>query len=89
MYSKLKNFTYDNFRMQSYLSDPNISVKQAKLIFKFRTRMLMEFSDNFRGGPEKKLCKLCDYKHTDSQEMIIHCTKVHAKFGDPGKLNKI
>ena len=89
IYSKLKNLKYSHLKMQSYLEEEKITVKQAKLIFKYRTRMLMQFTDNFRGGPEKKMCSLCDYKQIDSQEAANHCTAIHAKFGNPQKLQNI
>ena len=45
--------------------------KQARAVFKFKTRMA-NFSNNFRGGKETKPCPLCD-DGPDTQRHSLEC----------------
>ena len=57
-HSKMTNLNYSSLTMQAYLKDPEVSVKQAQTMFRFRTRM-EKFSENFKGGRPTKPCPLC------------------------------
>ena len=48
-HSKMSNLQYEELRLQSYLMDENITVKEAKNIFKYRTRVA-NFKDNFKNN---------------------------------------
>ena len=57
--------------MRKYLKNEKISVKQARLMFKFRTRMIQCWG-NFKGGRPPQKCPICeDPSSTDDQEHIM------------------
>ena len=64
-----------------------MTVEEAKLVFKFRTRQA-EFSENFRGKDGPINCKLCD-NHLDSQVMSFQCSIIKSKFNLKGKYEDI
>ena len=70
-HSKLKNLDYQELKTQDYLLCQEMTVIQAKILLKFRTRMA-NFSNNYKGNTEVKECKQCK-KHPDSQDMIYEC----------------
>ena len=45
----MTNLNYTTLMMQGYLKEPEVTTRQAKTMFKFRTRM-DKFSENFKGG---------------------------------------
>ena len=69
-HSKMMNLEYTTLEMQNYLKDHDITVTQAKMIFKYRTRM-ENFSDNFRGGKPTKPCPVCK----ECEDTQIHSFK--------------
>ena len=72
-HSKLKNLEYKNLEMQQYLSHGDISVNQARIIFKYRTRM-SNYWNNFRGSLEDQNCPVCKKENTsDTQEHGLEC----------------
>ena len=65
-----------NFKAQSYLSDKNINPSLAKLLFKFRCRMI-NVKMNFKRTYSEFNCPLCLKNvefHSDSQQNILTCT---------------
>ena len=70
-HSKLRNLNYHELKIQNYLLCQEISVHQAKILLKFRTRMA-NYGNNFLGNNEIKHCKLCE-SHPDSQDKIYDC----------------
>ena len=46
------NLEFSNMEMQEYLKDKRITPAQAKIIFRFRTRM-ERLSENFKGGLQR------------------------------------
>jgi hypothetical protein len=70
-HSKMDNLFYVDLEIQEYLKDKNITLKQARAVFKFKTRMA-NFSNNFRGGKETKPCPLCD-DGPDTQRHSLEC----------------
>ena len=71
-HSKLDNLYYHELNIQSYLRCQDITVTQAKILLKFRTRMA-RYGTNFRGtSNEADLCELCQ-THRDAQEEIYIC----------------
>ena len=53
--SKMKNLSYTQIKMQTYMKSDNISMKEALNLFMFRTRMA-EFGENYRSGMDITLC---------------------------------
>ena len=66
--SKLENNCYSNLKIQNYLSSPNLTIRQKKIMFKLRTRMT-KVGYNFG---KKVLCPLC-LNHEDNQEEMLEC----------------
>ena len=65
-HSKMSNLNYTNLEIQEYLKKKDITPTQAKIVFKFRTRM-EKFSENFKGGKPTKQCPMCT-EAKDTQE---------------------
>ena len=86
-HSKMKNIVYDELKIQSYFTNAEISTEKAKIIFKYRTRML-KFAENYRGEANNVMCPLCNL-HPDSQDMIEQCKIVKEKFTKPEKCKQI
>ena len=57
-HSKLQCLEYDEFKLQGYLRNKNISVNQAQILLKFRTRMA-NYANNYWGTNPDMPCKLC------------------------------
>ena len=73
--------------MQDYLKDQQVTPKQARILFKFRTRM-ENFSDNFRGGKPTKVCPVCT-SSPDTQAHSFECKIVKENIKIEGKLEDI
>ena len=65
---------YTELRIQKYLEASWISKDQARLIFKFRTKMA-PFDNNFRGGREEVMCPICK-AHPDDQTLLLKCPAI-------------
>ena len=87
-HSKMSNLQYEELRLQSYLMDENITVKEAKNVFKYRTRVA-NFKDNFKnnhdGGME---CPLC-LEQPDSQAHSVLCPVIKANIDVRGDYSEI
>ena len=70
-HTKLENLEYAELKVQGYLHNQNISVTQAKILLKFRTRMA-NYSNNYKGSNSSQKCKLCQ-NHEDNQQDIYIC----------------
>ena len=70
--SKMKNLSYSELKMQSYLKTKNISTAEKQILYKFRTRMI---SVNFNFGLQIS-CPLC-LKENDTQEHLFTCEKLN------------
>ena len=70
-HTKLDNLCYPELKLQSYLERQDITVKQAKILLKFRTRMA-KYSNNYGCTNDAKQCELCQ-THSDRQEEIYMC----------------
>ena len=86
-HSKMANLEYTSLEMQDYLKDRNITVEQAKILFKFRTRMA-NFSENYRGGKPIKLCPLC-LKNADMQNHSFLCNTISENIQISGTYEEI
>ena len=83
-HSKMINLEYTSLEMQDYLKNKNITVEQAKILFKFRTRMA-NFSENFRGGKPIKLCPL----NADMQNHSFLCNTILENIEVRGRYEEI
>ena len=66
----MSNIQYNDLKIQNYLKDEKISVKEAHNLFKFRTRVA-KFKENFKNKQDEILCPLC-LVHPDNQ---AHCVQ--------------
>ena len=85
-HSKMDNLFYMDLEMQEYLKDKHIPVKQARAVFKFKTRMA-NFHDNFRGGNQTKPCPLCNngldtQRHSLQCKMILENMNINLRYED-------
>ena len=84
-HKKMKNLHYNDLKIQTYLKNPEINKFEASNIFKFRTHMVEEFRENFKGNSEEITCVKCK-SHRDNQDEILNCTDLTNKFA---KLHKV
>jgi hypothetical protein len=73
----MKIIVYTKLKRQIYFSLGNISVEQARNIFRFRVRMAA-YGENVRGNKENVTCSLC-HLHFDSQAMGFQCQEIKTK----------
>ena len=71
-HSKLSNLTYNELKLQNYLTMPGLSLEVRRNVFLFRTRML-DFGENFRGSRSEVLCPFGCYLKKDSQFHSFEC----------------
>ena len=67
--TKMAGLHYEKLKPQDYLY--NLDVRVARIVFKFRTRM-MQFGGNFKGQGPLESCPLCG-NHEDLQELCFKC----------------
>ena len=72
--SKLKNFKYYQLQLQPYLTSKEISTRQKKILYRFRTRMV-HVGKNYG---KKVKCPLCK-KEDDTQEHLFECVILKIK----------
>ena len=76
-HSKVNHGMYKNLDGMQYFEDHRISAEQAKLLFKFRTRMV-NVRNNFRNNYTCSSCPLCGI-HQDTQEHLFDCIMIKKK----------
>ena len=76
-HSKMENLHYIELKLQNYLKDDRIHVKEAINLFKFRTKMA-KFKDNFQKSYTGIACPLC-LVQPDSQAHCVQCPVVKEK----------
>ena len=54
----MDNLEYTELKLQNYLTDDEISVEEAKNLYRFRTRVA-KFKENFKNGYVAHACPLC------------------------------
>ena len=73
--SKSKGVVHADLQMQSYLRPNSLSIKQKKLLFSLRLRMI-NVRENFREKYRNdKTCKLCN-EETETQEHVLNCKEI-------------
>ena len=86
-HKKMKNLEYTQLEMQEYFKNKDISPTQARIIFKFRTRM-EKFSENFKGGKPTQQCPVCT-SSTDTQSHSFSCPVIVESLKISGSLEDI
>ena len=72
-HSKMDNLVYLELAIQSYLKDKRNSVEEARILFRFRTRMSRCW-ENFKGGRPPQTCPVCkDSTSIDTQIHSFQC----------------
>ena len=74
----MKNLTYEELKIQKYLTNKNTTVEEKITLFKWRTRM-ENFVENFKGGKSDVVCKICK-SHVDSQTESFNCPEIRKTF---------
>ena len=87
-HSKMSKIDYSEHTMQTYFKSKEINTRQAKLIFKYRTHMLYEFQENFRGIYGHTLCSECS-EHLDSQDEVNKCRLMKENIPECTELSKL
>ena len=70
-HKKMKDLQYNQLEMQEYLKENLMTPAQARIMFRFRTKM-EKFSENFKGGKPIKPCPLCN-EDLDTQIHSYQC----------------
>ena len=86
-HSKLDNLFYSGLSTQEYLTNSDLTAKQAQLIFKYRVRMA-SYSEDFRGYSGHTPCPLC-LAHLDSQAMCMTCPVIRENVTIEGTYSQI
>ena len=74
----MSRLRYSELSLQGYLQDGLLNSTDAKLLFKFRTRMV-NVGCNYRHGCEDvPQCPLCQ-DAPDKQEHLLWCTALHTE----------
>ena len=76
---KGKNLEYSKIETKEYLLTNKITVSQALLLFKIRSRMLevkMNFKEKYLNNDQLLLCKLCENDDLDEQSHFTRCSAV-------------
>ena len=88
-HSKMNDLDYLELSMQNYLKDEKIKVKEARMLFKYRTRMA-NFWGNFKGGRPPQQCPVCNEAGSvDTQQHSFHCKVIAEKITISGKYQEI
>ena len=64
----MSNLHYSELKIQNYLENENISVKEAQNLFRYRTRVA-KFKENFKNNYDRIECPLC----LDKPDTQAHC----------------
>ena len=86
-HSKLDNLVYYQLSTQEYLTNNNLSAKEAQLAFSYRVRMA-NYKDNFRGNSGHTPCPLC-LSHLDTQSMCMSCPTIKENISVKGNYGQI
>ena len=86
-HSKMDNLHYVELKLQNYLTDDDISVKEAKNLFRYRTRVA-KFKENFRNSYESIVCPLCQVQ-PDTQAHSVQCPVMKTKVNVVGTYSDI
>ena len=77
-HSKMDNISYKSFEFQTYLKSQFLHPREARDLFKWRTRM-QPFKANFRKQYKDTDC-VFKCGHEDTQKNILICQKIRDKY---------
>jgi hypothetical protein len=80
-HSKMASLDYEELKIQPYFVDKTINSNDAKLLFKFRTRMV-RVKRNYRNNLTDLNCPLCE-SDEDTQQHLLLCPRIHTTTGLP------
>ena len=86
-HSKMKNLHYDELKIQNYLNNEEITVKEAQNIFRFRTRTA-NFKENYKNSYNVITCPLCKIQ-PDVQAHCVQCPIVKENINIRGNYKDI
>ena len=69
---KVKNVEHRYLKLQPYLCPREFVIKEAKLLFQLRTKMV-DVRENFKNKYSDTMCPVCMGTCTDSQEHVLDC----------------
>ena len=70
----MENLEYVELKLQNYLKDDGISVREAQNLYRFRTRVA-KFKENFKNSYASIACPLC-LVLPDTQAHCVQCPVV-------------
>ena len=70
---KVKHAEHRYLKLQPYLCPGKLGVKEAKLLFQLRTRMV-DVKENFRNKYPDTMCPVCKGNSKDTQEHVLECS---------------
>ena len=70
---KVKYVEHCYLKLQPYLCPGKLGVKEAKLLFQPRTRMV-DVKENFRNKYPDTICPICKGNSKDTQEHVLECS---------------
>ena len=70
-HSKMEKLDYIELKLQNYLNDDNIPVKEATNLYRFRTRVA-KFKENYSNNNDGIACPLC-LVQPDTQAHCVQC----------------
>ena len=87
-HSKMDNLEYIELKLQNYLKDVNITVQEAKNLYRFRTRAA-KFRENMKNSYNVSIaCPLC-HVQPDTQVHSLKCPVVRTKVDVKGNYSDI
>ena len=88
-HSKMDNLFYLELSMQGYLKDERNNVEDARIFFRFRTRMARLW-ENFKGGRLPQPFPVCkEVKSVDTQVHSFQCRLIQENVNIGGKYKDI
>ena len=86
-HTKMDNLFYTEIKLQNYLNNDKISVKEAKNLYRFRTRVA-KFNENFKNSYNGIACPLC-LVMPDTQAHCVQCPELRNKVNIIGNYSDI
>ena len=86
-HSKMGNLQYEGLKIQNYLKNGNITVKEAQNLFKYRTKVA-RFKENFKNNYVESGCPLC-HDQPDTQAHCVQCPIVKENVNIKGDYSEI
>ena len=78
-HSKMENLEYLELKLQNYLKTKDITVQEAKNLYKFRTRVA-KFGENMKSNSNVSIaCPLCQVEPDTQEHSVMQCSVVRSK----------